>query len=234
MQRLILALFLLPFLTYAQNDDVIRVNVAHIPGLAEPDGSGRVLDMMRAWEDISGKRFDIRVYPFKRSLAGVVQKSADFHYPLFKGPLDTDNTDYFYSSSVVIYVNFVAYVRVGSEVSLDHLENFHVSTEGAHTHLFEFPVESEFSIEGALRKVLAGRSDVFIFADVVTDDVLKKNNFSGLERRFYKRFPIHAIIPQSERGHEIDSHITAWLDAVLESGEYQRIFGPRSREFVPW
>lgn len=230
----VLVLTFLYGMAYAESSDVIRVNVAHMPGLAEIDGSGRVLDMIRAWEMASGKHFDIRVYPFKRSLAGVIQQDADFHYPLFKGPSDIGNSNYFYSTSVVIYVNFVAYFRKGSTLSLNDFDQMKVSTEGAHTHLFDFPVEAEFSVEGALRKVLAGRSDAFIFADVIADDVLKKHKFEGIERRFYKRFPIHAILPQSDRGRVIDTQITEWLGSVLASGQYEKIWGPRERVFDPW
>jgi polar amino acid transport system substrate-binding protein len=231
---LVLALTFFSISPQAQRSDVIRANIAYMPGLAEVDVSGPVVDMVKAWQQVSGKHFDIRVYPFKRSLSDVEQKNADFHYPLFKGPLDTDNANYFYSNSVLIYVNFVAYVRKGSNIRFDDLANVNVSTEGAHTHLFEFPVDAEFSIDGALRKVLAGRSDVFIFADVITDRVLVSLELSGIERRFYKRFPIHAILPQSQRGREVDVQITEWLNAVLESGQYEKIFGPKEREFDPW
>ena len=240
----ILALLLpiLPFCLMTKSNsasagETLTATLAQMPVYAISPTEGVEVKFVQAISKASGIPITIEVNPFPRSMAYVTQEPirADFHIPLIKNDIiSEDKLPYYYSTETIFHVNFVVYSLKGKDINKDNLSQHTVETDAAHVSYFPFKTIPSTSIEQSLNKVSAGRIDAFVFADNATDPVLKKLGLHNIKRSQYKRFDVKIILPKTERGKQVDKILSSAIEKLRQSGELQTIQGPVDMPYDDW
>ncbi|MDR3555292.1 MAG: transporter substrate-binding domain-containing protein [Syntrophobacteraceae bacterium] len=239
---LALLLPILPFwvmtaTTCAMAGETLNATLAQMPIYAISPTEGVEVNFVQAISRVSGVPITISVNPFPRSMSYVTQEPirADFHIPLIKNDIiPEDKLPYYYSEETIFHVNFTIYSLKGKDVNKDNLSKFKVETDAAHVGYFPFKAIPSNSIEQSLEKVSAGRIDAFVFADNATDPVLKKLGLHNIKRTLYKRFDVKIILPKTERGKQVDKILSAAIEKMRQTGEFQKIQGPIDMPYDDW
>ena len=194
--------------------------------------SEEFLNIIYLWGEILKNDIKVEYYPFKRSLLNVINKQADFHFPLIKNPYKSNSELGFdYSTTVITNVDFVLYTRRLQPIDVDNLSAYKIATDAAHIELFNFPVEGIFTVDGALKKLNSGRIDGYIFSGEVVDTTLKALNLTTLHRQLYRTYDVHAILPLGGQGNKTDQMITEAQAAIAASAEYSEVV---KKIYVPY
>ncbi|WP_353292904.1 hypothetical protein [Thalassolituus maritimus] len=167
-----------------------------------------LMNVVRSWAQLIGREIEIERVPFKRSLLMATNGEADLHFPMIRPHHARDGNPYTYSSAPLLTVNFVVYSRKGENIDLTQPQRYRIATHSGHKHLFPFAIAEEHTIEGSLRKLDNYRLDAFIFADSAADPILYGLGLSGLQRKLYTTFNVHAVIPAGEKGGMADKIIS--------------------------
>jgi polar amino acid transport system substrate-binding protein len=80
----------------------------------------------------------------------------------------------------------------------------------------------------------AGCIDGFIFADAACDPIVKDLKLSKIKRELYHRFDVKIILPKGEHGKNVDNMLTAAIDNLKSTGEYNKIMGILDMPFDNW
>ncbi len=224
----------LPFRAFA-DEKAYKASLALLPVAAESKEKGILVDLVRLWAKATGKTIEIEAYPFKRSLRNTIKRNADFHLPLIKNPYKTDDElDFDYSTSAIFNVNFVLYTNKNREIDKTKLSSYNITTDAAHTDLFDFPIGDNYFIESSLKMLIRGRIDGYIFADVEADPVLKKLGLKNIKRELYKIYHVHAVLPKGEKGKGTDIMISEAMNKIRKSGEWAELMNPVYHEYIDW
>ncbi len=224
-----------PFRTFAYEEEY-KASLALLPVAAESEEIGVLVDLVKLWGKVTGKKIKIEVYPFKRSLKNAINNKADFHLPLIKNPYKNDNEqDFDYSTSVIFNVNFVLYTNKTKHINKTKLSDYAVITDPAHTEFFDFPIEENYSgIGSSLNMLNKGIIDGYIFADVEADPVLKKLGLKNIKRELYKIYYVHAVLPKGEKGKGVDIIISEAMNKIRKSGAWAELMNPVYHEYIDW
>ncbi len=234
MKRLFCTIFILFFAMSVHAQDY-KASLAKMPVYAESTEKGILVDFVKAIATESGKKIDLVVEPFARSVYNVTSKKADFHMPLIAIPdIDMSTLDYDYSTETIFHVNFVLYTKKGSNISIDDLPNSKVETDMAHIPYFTFPIKGSSSLESSLKKVNAGRIDAFIFADFACDPIVKKNKFPNIKRELFKVYDVKIVLPKSGQGGKTDKFLSQVIAKLKVNGTYDKIMSVIDVEYDNW
>lgn len=234
MKRLFFTIFILFFAMSVHAQDY-RASLAKMPGYAESTEKGILVDFVKAIATESGKKINLVVEPFARSLNNVISKKADFHMPLIAIPdIDMSTLNYDYSTETIFHVNFVLYTKKGSNMSIADLPNSKVETDMAHIPYFTFPIKGSSNLELSLKKVNTGRIDAFIFADFACDPIVKKNKFSNIKRDLFKVYDVKIVLPKSGQGGQTDKFLSQVIAKLKVNGTYDKIMGVLEVEYDNW
>ncbi|TYT74359.1 transporter substrate-binding domain-containing protein [Desulfobotulus mexicanus] len=233
-RRLIPLLLLLILVGVAYGNE-FKASLANMPVYAESADKGVIVDLVKAIETVSGNKISISVYPFARSMHNVITGQYDFHIPLIKNELISENDlEYYFSTETIFHVNFVLYTIKDSPIALENLYRYTIETDRAHVNYFPFKILPSNSIEGSLKKLSVGRIDGWIFADTATDPILKKLDLKNIERTLYKRFEVKVILPKSKMGKETDAMLTKAIADLKKSSKFKEIMQMIDLPFDPW
>lgn len=238
MIRLILYINLWPlafYTAYAQQvpTQALKASIGHIPVVSEMDNSGNFVDYIRAMEAISGRKMDIKVLPFARSIKRVTNEQADFHFPLIEPP-SKDKLPFIVSTASVYRVNFVIYSNKKKPLTVKDLENKVLETDAAHTTYFPFKITPSTCVECSLRKVNDGRIDAFIYADFAADSIVKKLNLKNINRKLYKEFEVKFILPKNEKSKQVDEYLSHHVNLLQRDGTWDRLIKPVAPKYSDW
>ena len=234
MKRLFFTIFIL-FIAVSANAQDYKASLAKMPVYSESTEKGVLVDLVKAIATESGKKINLVVEPFARSLNNIISGKADFHMPLIAIPdIDMSTLDYDYSTETIFHVNFVLYTKKGSNISIDNLPNLKVETELAHLPYFTFPIKGSSNLELSLKKVNAGRIDAFIFADFASDPLVKKNNFTNIKRDLFKVYEVKIILPKNGKGGKIDKFLSDIIAKLRANGTYDKLMKPIEVEYDNW
>lgn len=214
---------------------VWKASIAQMPGYAENMDKGVLVDFVKALERVSGEKIVYQVVPFSRSISDAEEKRVDFHMPLIQLPGAETGTDKFdYSTEIIFHVNFILYSSKKLNINPQNVAQFRVETDAAHIKYFNFPIVPSFTIEGSLKKVDAGRTDAFIFADFASDPVVKQNKLSNIKRQLYKRFNVRIVLPKGQRGGATDKFLSNAIGKLRATGEFNKIMDQIDYQFNAW
>ena len=200
--------------------------------LEQNDKTSEFLNLIYLWGEILGNDIKVEYFPFKRSIQNVVNKHADFHFPLIKNPYKSNSELGFdYSTTCITNIDFVLYTRRDKPIDIDNLSAYKMATDAAHTDLFNFPVEGVFTVDGALKKLSSGRIDGYIFSVDVVDTVMKSLNLTNLHRQLYRTYDVHAVLPLGGQGNKTDQMITEAQTAIAASPEYSEVL---EKIYIPY
>lgn len=223
------------YTTSVANADEYKASLAQMPVYAISDKEGVAVDLVKAMEKVSGNQIFIKVQPFKRSMNDVINSKVDFHIPLIKNDiLVEDKLPYYYSSETILHVNFTLYTKKGSGITKDNLYQYKVETDAAHVEYFPFKIIESYGIDQSLKKLSSGRIDAYVFADIVTDPLLKELGLKNIQRQLYKRFDVKIVLPKTERGKQVDKMLSEAIQKLRETGEFQRIISTIDIPYDDW
>lgn len=222
------------FFIHTTQADTFKANLPDLL-LEQSEKPKEFLNLVYLWAEILGNDIKVEYYPFKRSVSNVVNKQADFHFPLIRNPYKSSSELGFdYSTTVITNVDFVLYTRKDRRVDIDNLSAYKIATDAAHTDLFNFPIEGIFSVDGALKKLNSGRIDGYIFSGEIADTDLKKLHLINLHRQLYRTYDVHAILPLGGQGNRTDQMITEAQAAIAKSPEYSRVINKIYVPYTDW
>jgi len=232
---LTLSLLLLAHLdTIAKAEEhAYRASLAKLPVAAESAEKGVMVDLLRLLGSATNSQISIDVYPFKRSLTNAIKGIADFHIPLIKPPHDPPS-DFDYSTAPLFSVNFVLYTHKSSHLDINNLSQYTLSTDAAHTNLFDFKISPSYDIASALNMVASKRIDGYIFADVEADPVLRRLALKDIKRERFQLFHVHAVLPAGSKGKAADRMISKGMNIIRENGQWEQLMSPIYHEYIDW
>ena len=213
----------------------LKVSLAKMPVYAESVDKGVLVDLVKAMAKTSGKSIEIQVVPFNRSIRDVIEGKADFHMPLIKNEIiDEKELDYAYAKEKISDVNFVLYTNKNKPIDRSKLKDYKIETDLAHVSYFDFPIKGSTRIDGSLKKVNAGRIDGFIFADSVSDPIIKKEGLNNIHRELYKVFNSDIVLPKGEKGKATDAFLTETIEKMRADGSFDKITAPIVVPYDDW
>lgn len=213
----------------------IVASLARMPVHAPNESEGIQIKLVKALAKASETDITYNIFPFARSVTNVESGQADFHIPLIRNTVVSENDlKFFYSRETIFHVNFVLYTRKGSGVTIDNLASRVIASDRAHVDYFPFHVQPSNSIELSLKMLSIGRIDGYIFADSAVDPVLKLLKLTNIQRSFYQRFDVKIIYPRTERGHQTAAVLSKALEKLKESGELAEIERPADFPYDNW
>lgn len=214
--------------------DKIRISIAQLPIAAESKEKGVYIDLLKAVSRVTGVSINIQVVPFARSLQYVIDGRVDAHIPLIRSLYHKTPPPYDLSSVALHSVNFVLYTNKDKPLNMGNLQACIIETDTAHVNYFNFDILPSSCIECSLKKVNAGRIDGFIFADSVTDGLVRKNALPHIRRQLYRVYDAMIILPKGRGGGEVDQFLFKAVEKLKSTGEYQKIMGPLDIPYDPW
>ena len=107
--KLVGAVFLLSLSINAME---INGTLAKMPVYSETKEKGILIDLVKALEEVSQNKINVKVLPFASSLNLVIFNKRDFHMPLIKNDvINQEELKYYYSTDTIFHVNFVIYSK---------------------------------------------------------------------------------------------------------------------------
>jgi ABC-type amino acid transport substrate-binding protein len=204
------------------------------------------VELVKAIDEVYTEGEIIReVYPFKRSLENVTTGNADFHIPLIKNPLvSEDKLPFRYSSVPTGPVAFVIYSHKDNPISKQDIVKavetnpsqfpYKIDTLQGHTEFFNFPVIENHDFESALKRVSMKRIDAAIMPQEECDATLRKLNMKEIHRALYYEFDSMIVIPKGPKGDEIDKIITESLKKLKSDGRLDKINDKIHKPYIDW
>jgi len=204
----------------------LKASLAQMPMYAESLEKGVLVDMVKAISEASGKKIEIQVVPFKRSMDNVINRKVDFHAPLIVNPQNDEKTlNYDHSTEIIFHVNFCLYTNNAKPIDIKKLKEYKIETDAAHVPYFDFPIISSPDLESSLKKVNAGRIDGFIFADQASDPIIANLKLTHVKKALYHVFDVRIILPKGEKGGATDKLLSAAIGKLRKSGKWVEIMG---------
>ncbi|MQQ07526.1 hypothetical protein GFB49_03585 [Epibacterium sp. SM1979] len=201
------------------------VTFGEIPGFSESAQEGILPDVMRLIGASAGAEFGMIVQPFKRSIMSVAKGKHQAHLPFLNpGNGSVPAPGLAFNSTPLFHTQFSLFHRPGVEIDMSNLASLNIETELAHTDLFSFPTTGTSCIPCSLKKVVAGRVDAFLFANLDVIAIAEAEGITGLAETLYKRYPTHFVIKEGDT--EIDALLTKGIEDAVQSGSLQEVLGP--------
>ena len=194
---------LMPALVLARD---LKASLAFLPKILESPDKGAFVDLVKALDDVYTEgKISIQVSPMPRSLHYVSNGICDFHIPLIRNTLVSE--DYLpYRFSTVGYgkVSFIIYSHQKAPITAKMLEEarnsnpftYKIETVRGLESYFDFPVIPSRNINQSLKKVSIQRVDAFIWAQEEADFTLRELNIKVIHRELYKAFEDIVVLPK--------------------------------------
>ncbi len=188
--------------------EIWRVSIAQLPGLADTDGQGVLVEFISQVAERAGVDVVYETLPFSRSLVSVATGKADLQVPYLELDGQSIIDDRLMYSDVTLFeVPFALYIKAGSQLDIqDLLSGIHsIETDAAHARVFPFPVQESDCLECSLSKIQLGRLDAFVYARPPVEAAIRE---LGLENQFealnYRAFSARAVLPKNQCGDAIN------------------------------
>ena len=195
----------------------IRISVAEFPDAVSTPALIAALKIAAA--KVPGATAEIKTALFARSMAAMMDGSADLHIPMLRPPSDA-GVPWTASAATMYHVPFVLYTNADKPLDRANLAKYKIETEVAHVGYFDFPVVPSAGIDSSLQKVAAGRIDGYVFAGNITDPILQKLGLTNIRRAFYKTFDATAVMLKENRSGPADQFFIQAMAAVAEDNEF--------------
>ena len=235
LSRKILLVLMFIFSPLIMFSEEYSITMAQMPVYAVSPTEGVLVDLIKAIEEVSANKFNIKLNPFASSVYLVKKQMRDIHLPLIKNDLvKEEELPFYYSTETQFHVNFVLYSKKEINLNLNDLSKYNIETDRAHAEYFPFKIISSNSIEKSLEKVHNGKIDGFIFADFATDPHLKKLAYKDIKRELYKTFESKIILAKNSKGKAADLMITKATEKLKSNGKFQKIMTKIDLPFNNW
>lgn len=227
----------------AQDFPTLKSSLAYLPNILESPEKGVFVDLVKEIDKQYPGKIEIKVFPFPRSLSNIVTGKADFHMPMIRNKLVSDDAlPYRYAYEIMGYVCFVIYSNRSNPITLDKLKKaeklnkfpYKVETMRGFKDYFPFPVISSSQVTSGLKKVNLGRTDAFIFAQEESDYTIRTLRLKEIHREMYDKFEDVMVIPKGERGKEIDKTISKYIRILKDNGTWEKLHLKVHVPYIEW
>ena len=220
------------------------VSMAFLPDILERPDKGAFVDIIRAIDDVYEDGVILRkVYPFPRSIQNVITGNADFHLPMIRNKIVSEESlPYSFTKEKMGDVCFVIYSHEDNPITFERIQKLKntkpfplkIESEGGFLIYFDFPITESIGIENSLKKINLSRSDAFIFAQEETDFTLTRLKLKNIHRELYDSFDDVFLIPKGNKGKEIDAIISGCLRRLRASGRLETLYQKVHVPFQIW
>ena len=228
---------------FSQDYATLKSSLAFLPNILESPEKGVFVDLVKAIDKAYPGKIEIKVFPFPRSLNNIITGIADFHMPMIRNKLISDESlPYRYASEIMGYVCFVIYSNKANPIALDKLKNaqkrdsfpFRVETMRGFKEYFPFPVIESSQVASSLQKVNLRRADAFIFAQEESDYTVRRLNLKDIHRELYDHFEDVIVIPKKSRGDVVDHILSDHIRRLKTDGTWQALHLKVHVPYVDW
>lgn len=218
----------------------LKVSLAYpLVPLVESKDKGILIDLLKAMaEEYKDGKITWDVFPFARSVENVKKGRADLHLP-YTVRHNPQKMDAQYSTEMLLKVVIALYTNKNNrEINPKNLTRYKVETDEGVKYMLESSLPNIMgspSIESSLQKVNIGRIDAWIFAMRESDVVLKRLRLTNIKRWEYEKNDVKALLPDGEKGKEVDKIFSGLIKKLKANGKYQKIMGPLlNAKFDDW
>lgn len=229
----------------AADDPNLLAEAMLLPGMASSATEGPLIDLLQAiGRQYSGGKITISAYPPGRVMADINSGTTDLALPFVRLYPGADaQLKHRYSTQGYGQVTFVLYSRKSHRVHPDDLrqaraklkpgERFPYRVESA---LFDwgFPTIPFTDMGSALRKLEAGHTDAFLWAQEEADAELRKLGFTDIVRTSFGAYDDTLAVTRGPRGDMVDKILSQALGALHASGELQKLYSKIHLPYDPW
>lgn len=218
----------------------LAASLAFIPihsEIKEGKPVGGFVDVVHLLNDyFPEKNVEITQFPFARSISNIVHSRADFHLPLIKSPnVNVEELDFYYVDEPMCKVTFVLYTLGDRpEITPITASDYLIETQRGHKNMFPFQVGEVNDLEMALKKLLLGRIDGFIFEQEAVDSYLKRHKIKKIHRQFYASYDSAIIVPKTAEGLATSNLLSQALKALKRDGRLQAITQSIHKPYQHW
>lgn len=178
--------------------------------------------------------FSIRIFPIKRSRWMLEQGKVDFQSPYISNPkIEGKNLGFKVSTATLWQVNYVLYSHKDIDLATADLSRLKIVTDRAWLDIMGIPVKPTSDVTAALKMVHTGRLDGVIYANTVTDPIVKELKLVNIHRSLYGTFDVKALIAINNKTEYIDKLITKGAKQLLNSPE-RKILATDATTFDDW
>jgi ABC-type amino acid transport substrate-binding protein len=227
----------------AQDFPILKSSLAFLPNILESPEKGVFVDLVKEIDKEYPGEIEIKVFPFPRSLNNIITAKADFHMPMIRNKLVSDDSlPYRYVSEIMGYVYFVIYSNRANPITLDKLKKaeklnkfpYKIETMRGFKDYFPFPVIDSSQVASSLKKVNLRRADAFIFAQEESDYTVRTLGLKEIHREMYDKFDDVMVIPKGKRGKEIDKILSKYISRLKARGTWQKLHLKVHVPYIEW
>lgn len=227
----------------AQDFPLLKSSLAYLPNILESPEKGVFVDLIREIDKEYPGEIEIKVFPFARSLNNIVMGKADFHMPMIRNKLVSDDSlPYRYVSEIMGHVVFVIYSNKANPITLDKIQTaqkceafpYRIETMRGFKDYFPFPVIDTSQVECSLQKVDSGRADAFIFAQEESDYTIRTLGLNNIHREMYDQFEDVMVIPKGQRGEALDKILSRHIKRLKTNGSWQKMHLKVHLPYAQW
>ncbi|MCJ8337107.1 MAG: hypothetical protein MJK10_01430 [Pseudomonadales bacterium] len=225
-------LFLTSFSVFA---DTIKVSVAIIPSRSD-SLTAPIPAALSSILKAAGVKFQLELYPFKRSIYNAIKGNHDFHFPIIESPFAKKiKLKYELSNTTFWKLPFVLYTRADKPpINIELISDYKILTDGAHQALFDFPTTAVFDLTSAIRMIDRGRADGFIFAENSIDPIIRRLKLSNIRRTLFGMFKVKAVFKLGNKNGMVDKALQEGINNLKAYGKYKAIAGQWNNEYTDW
>jgi len=213
----------------------IKLSIAQVPGLADSKDKGTLIDLAKAMAgEYKEGKITWNVYPFRRSIDNVSSGIADVHFPLIYDPTLKEDVNYMYSTGNIYKMIIVLYSNVNNkDINAQNIDKYKAEVLYGHSKYFNNLPETSY--DAGLKKVDAGRLDVFIGPMKGSDATIKNLNLKNIKRTKYREFDVKMILSRNDKGKQVDKILSGIIAKLNANGKYQQIMGNLvNLKYVDW
>jgi len=178
----------------------------------------------------------VKLYPFARSVDNVIKGRADIHFPMLRVKnVSIDELPFTFVSQSLKRAVFVLYTSIDKPIlNMDRLEQYSLSTQRGHQHIFPFVVSENDNVRQGFEKIVRDRADGYIVAQDLGDSYIKKHKLKNIRRTFYVYGDAGFIIRKDMDQQVLDAIVSKALIELKDSGRLAQLTSEPSQEYVDW
>ncbi|MBN1549860.1 hypothetical protein JW979_00250 [bacterium] len=240
-QNRFIALFGLSALLTTISARDLKATIPYIPGVAESTEKGAFIDFLKALDEVyTDGVILIEQNSWPRSIANVVNGTADFHLPMISNPkVLLDSVGYRFASTPMGVVCIVIYTRIAKPLSKASIEQatpqhpfpYAIELQGALDQFFVFSAQKNYELIQSFNRLVNGRIDAVIAAQEDGDTLCKQYKFKTIKRELWDCKDDMVVIRKGVKGDEVDKILSDCMAKLIKNGTLKEI---RKRTHVPY
>lgn len=237
--RIFVTLLFLSLLGTQTQAETIRISLAELPNLSFYNEEHRLVGPFPKLIELLDEYhvdgdFDVKAYPFGRSLNNIVAGIADAHIPLINTGTNK-SLPFQYVDEPLLTVTFVLYSHMDNPIKpTDDLRNLVLDTMTGHAEFFDFPINEVVDVETGLRKLINRRTDGFIMEQDAIDALIRQRSYNTTHREHFRTWASSIVVAKSRHGNAVNRKLSAAIRKMRHDPRYQLLADRVHAPFRVW